>query len=389
MIAQSTMDITRETALLGGMSAQTFMRRHWQKKPLLVRRAVPGGVALLSRTRLLELAGSDEVEARLIVHERGRWSLRHGPFKRAAIPPLKRSSWTLLVQGLDLHVPAARTLLERFRFVPDARLDDLMLSYATDGGGVGPHVDSYDVFLLQVQGRRRWRIGRVEHPQWVPDVPLKILANFEAEHEWLLEAGDMLYLPPGWAHDGVAEGECLTASVGFRASGRDEIGREVLQRMLDGAETSQLGALYRDPRQGATDEPARIPVALQAFAADAVARLLADAGAIACALGEVLSEPKRGVWFDAPEPAHAASSGGVTLDQRSRMLYDPRHVFINGESFRGAGRDAKLMRRLADRRCLDAREVEALSGDARDLLREWLAVGWLRAVDATQDGGAP
>ena len=194
---------------------------------------------------------------------------------------------------------------------------------------------------------------------------------------------------PGWAHDGVAEGECLTASVGFRASGRDEIGREVLQRMLDGAEASQPGALYRDPRQGATDEPGRIPVALQAFAADAVARWLADPGAVACALGEVLSEPKRGVWFDAPEPADAASSGGVTLDQRTRMLYDPRHVFINGESFRGAGRDAKLMHRLADRRCLDAREVEALSGEARDLLREWLAAGWLRAVDAMQDGGAP
>ena len=383
------MDITRETALLGGMSAQTFMRRHWQKKPLLVRQAVPGGVALLSRARLFELAGSDEVEARLIVRERGRWSLRHGPLKRAAIPALKRPHWTLLVQGLDLHVPAARALLERFRFVPDARLDDLMLSYATDGGGVGPHVDSYDVFLLQVQGWRRWRIGRVGHPQLVPGVPLKILANFEAEHEWLLEAGDMLYLPPGWAHDGVAEGECLTASVGFRASGRDEIGREVMQRMLDGAEASQLGALYRDPRQGATDEPGRIPVALQAFAADAVARLLADPAAIACALGEVLSEPKRGVWFDAPEPAHAASLGAVTLDQRTRMLYDLRHVFINGESFRGAGRDSKLMRRLADRRRLDAREVESLSGEARDLLREWLAAGWLRPLDATEHGGAP
>ena len=383
------MDITHGAALLGGLSAQEFMHRHWQKKPLLVRQAVPGGMALVSRARLFEMAASEEVEARLIVREDGGWSLRHGPLKRAAMPPLKQPRWTLLVQGLDLHVAAARALLERFRFVPDARLDDVMLSYASDGGGVGPHVDSYDVFLLQVQGRRRWRVGRSKHPRLVADVPLKILANFEAEHEWLLEAGDLLYLPPGWAHDGEAEGECMTASIGFRASGRDEIGREVLQRMLDGAETSQLGALYRDPRQGATDEPARIPVALQAFAADAVARLLADAGAIACALGEVLSEPKRGVWFDAPEPAHAASSGGVTLDQRTRMLYDPRHVFINGESFRGAGRDAKLMRRLADRRCLDAREVEALSGDARDLLREWLAVGWLRAVDATQDGGAP
>lgn len=199
----------------------------------------------------------------------------------------------------------------------------------------------------------------------------------------------MLYLPPGWAHDGVADGECLTASVGFRASGCDEIGREVLQRMLDGAEASQLGTLYRDAGQRATDQPGCIPQALQAFAANAVARLLADPGAVACALGEVLSEPKRGVWFDAPEPAAVTPSGAVTLDQRTRMLYDARHVFINGESFRGAGRDAKLMRRLADRRRLEAREVAALSAEARDLLGEWLAAGWLRVVDEMQDGGAP
>ena len=380
------MDITRETALLGAMSAQTFMRRHWQKKPLLVRQAVPGGVALLSRARLFELAGSDEVEARLIVREHGRWSLRHGPLKRTAIPPLKRPHWTLLVQGLDLHVLAARALLERFRFVPDARLDDLMLSYATHGGGVGPHVDSYDVFLLQVRGRRRWRIGRVEHPQWVPDVPLKILANFEAEREWLLEPGDMLYLPPGWAHDGVAEGECLTASIGFRASGRDEIGREVLQRMLDAAEASDTGALYRDPGQAATGEPGRIPAALQSFAADAVARWLTDSNALACALGEVLSEPKRGVWFDTSEASGAQPSAGVSLDQRTRMIYDERHVYINGESFRSAGRDARLMRRLADRRALDAADVKALSPEARALVGDWLADGWLRPGHTAHDG---
>lgn len=376
------MDITDASPLLGGLSPQTFMRRHWQKKPLLIRQAVPGGVDLIGRRQLFELAGFDEVESRLVVRQGARWTLRQGPLKRASLPPLKQREWTLLVQGLDLHVPAARALLDRFRFVPDARLDDLMLSYATDGGGVGPHVDSYDVFLLQAQGRRRWRFGRVRHPELASGVPLKLLARFEPEQEFLLEAGDMLYLPPGWGHDGIAEGECTTCSIGFRAAGRDELGRDVLQRLLDGADADQRGPLYRDPTQRATDAPGRIPDALSAFAADAVARLLADPAALACALGEVLCEPKRGVWFDTAPAVDAAESQGVALDQRTRMLYDEHHVFINGESFRAAGRDATLMRRLADRRRLEHGEYAALSTGAKALLDDWLAAGWLRRATA-------
>lgn len=396
MIAQSCMDITLETPLLGGLSPQLFMCRHWQKKPLLVRRALPGGVDLLSRAQLFGLASHESVESRLVVRDdvsdAGGWALRHGPFSRRALPPLTRRAWTLLVQGVDLHLPTARALLERFRFVPDARLDDLMLSFATDGGGVGPHVDSYDVFLLQAQGRRRWRIGRLRNPALVPDVPLKILAKFEPEQEWLLDAGDMLYLPPGWAHDGIADGECVTASIGFRASGRDEIARDVLQRVLDDADLDATGPLYRDPKQTATAEPARIPEALQAFAADAVARLLGDPDALAGALGAVLSEPKRGVWFDPVDGDGERGAGdgsrlGVALDPRTRALYDDRHVFINGEAFRAGGRDARLMRRLADRRRLGAAELAQLSDGARELLEQWLGDGWLHA-SAEAHGGS-
>jgi 50S ribosomal protein L16 3-hydroxylase len=384
MIAQSGMDISLSSPLLGGLSPQVFMRRHWQKKPLLVRQAVPGGVALIDRTRLFALASSDEVESRLIVRHGDRWTVRSGPLRRAALPPLKQREWTLLVQGLDLHLPAARGLLDAFRFVPDARLDDLMLSYASDGGGVGPHVDSYDVFLLQAQGRRRWRIGRVCSPELVAEAPLKLLAHFEPEQEWLLEPGDMLYLPPGWAHDGVAEGECVTCSIGFRAAGRDEIARDVLQRVLDGADAEDRGPLYRDAKQPATDEPGRIPGDLQQFATDAVARLLADPKALACALGEVLSEPKRGVWFDNSASvggARPVDDAGAQLDQRTRMLYDDFHLFINGESFRAGGRDATLMRRLADHRRLAARELLSLSAEARALLDEWCAAGWLQLTE--------
>ena len=372
------MDISVASPLLGGLSPQRFMRRHWQKKPLLVRQAVPGGIALIERRALFDLAGREGVESRLVVRDGARWTLRHGPFARRALPSLMQPGWTLLVQGVDLHVPAARALLDRFRFVPDARLDDLMLSYASDGGGVGAHVDSYDVFLLQAQGRRRWRIGPTRAPRLVEGVPLKLLANFEPVHEWLLEPGDMLYLPPGWGHDGTAEGECVTASIGFRAAGRDELAREVLQRVVDGAaDADAADPRYRDPTQAATDTPARLPAALAAFAGAAVERLLREPDALACALGEVLSEPKLGTWFEAAAAPVAAQSGRVVPDLRTRMLYDERHVFINGEAFRAAGRDARLMRRLADARALEPHERAQLGAEARALLDDWIAAGWL------------
>jgi 50S ribosomal protein L16 3-hydroxylase len=236
---------TRARRLLGGLSSAQFMRRHWQKKPLLVRQALAPVASPVTRAEMFGLAGQDDVESRLIQHDgHGHWRLRHGPLPRRALPALGRPGWTLLVQGLDLHVAAAHELLARFRFVPDVRLDDLMLSYASDGGGVGPHIDAYDVFLLQVQGRRRWRVGRAKQPQLREDVPLRMLTHFGAEHDWLLEPGDMLYLPPGWAHDGVAVGgDCMTASIGFRAPQAHELAQALLARLADAP-----AAAGHDPR---------------------------------------------------------------------------------------------------------------------------------------------
>ncbi len=370
------------TPLLAGLTPQQFMRRHWQKKPLLVRQALPMAQPFVSRAELFALAASEDVESRLIVRDGRDWSLRHGPLPRRALPPLARPQWSLLVQGLDLHLDSARAMLERFRFVPDARLDDVMVSFATDGGGVGPHFDSYDVFLLQIHGARRWRIGRLPDPQLQPDVPLKILTNFVAEEEWLLEPGDMLYLPPRWAHDGIAEGECMTCSIGFRSSGAGEVARELLQRALDaddGTEFDGGGPLYRDPKQPATPQPGRIPLELQAFGRDALRAWMAQQGGFEVALGEVLSEPKPGVWF--PAGAALPRAGGIRLDRRTRMLYDSRHIYINGEAFRAGGRDATLIRRLADRRRLLASERAAFGVDAGQLIDQWARAGWLHAMD--------
>ncbi len=384
------MNLDRPDTLFGGISANAFMRRHWQRRPLLVRQAMPGVTPPLARRELFALAARDDVESRLVLRDERGWRLRHGPLGPRALPPLKTPGWTLLVQGLDLHVDGAREMLNRFRFLPDARLDDLMLSYASDGGGVGPHLDSYDVFLLQVQGRRRWRIGRVRDKSLVDGAPLKLLANFKAEAQWILEPGDMLYLPPQWGHDGEAlGGECMTCSIGFRASTAGDLAREVLLRAADALDGE--GARYRDAAQPATATPGRVPASLQAFAARAVALALrerggigaAAGGAIGRALGEVLSEPKANVWFDAGcEPA---DSQGVHLHRRTRMLYDDHHVFINGESFAAHGRDAGLMQRLADTRALDARACARLSAGARELLDGWARAGWLVAQNEVHE----
>ena len=378
------MDTSLPLPLLGGITPQQFMRRYWQKKPLLIRQAVAGFKPLLSRAQLMEMASRDDVESRMVVHGAKGWRLSHGPFGRRAFPPLTQPKWTFLVQGVDLHDQNVHQLMQQFRFVPDARLDDLMISYATDGGGVGPHFDSYDVFLLQAHGQRRWRIGRQKDLSLEEGVPLKILSNFEPEMEYVLEPGDMLYLPPKYAHDGIAVGECMTYSIGFKVPARDQMGTELLQRLVDDPEDC-IGpdTLYKDPQQTAVDKPALMPEALQAFARDALCgklrAALADTDLQNQVLGEHLTEPKAAVWFEPGDDANDLSAG-LALDKRTRMLYDQKHVYINGESYRAGGADAKLMRSLADQRCLDAKAIQKASHDALGLLESWCEAGWAHPV---------
>ncbi|MBP7573761.1 MAG: cupin domain-containing protein [Rhodoferax sp.] len=382
------MEVNQPLKMLGDLSPVVFMKRHWQKKPLLIRQAFPGFQPLLDRATLFELAAREGVESRLVIQQNktpkkgssgakgsAGWLLKHGPFARRALPPLNQPGWSLLVQGVDLHCDAAHVLLNRFRFVPDARLDDLMISYATDGGGVGPHFDSYDVFLLQALGTRRWRIGRQKNPELQEGVPLKILTNFEPELTYDLEPGDMLYLPPGYAHDGVAVGECMTYSIGFRVPKRSEVAQELLQRLAEDAPDLVGDALYRDAGQAAVDSPGQIPSGLFDFARDALQAALQDPKVMERALGEYLTEPKANVWFDQGQPLSGVAA--VCLDRRTRMMFDLHHVFINGEGYRAGGRDATLMRLLADRRRLETAEVGRLSAEARELLEAWCESGWV------------
>ncbi|AOJ92512.1 cupin domain-containing protein [Burkholderia multivorans] len=376
------------TPLLGGLTPPQFMRRYWQKKPLLIRQAMPGVKPPVTRDALFDLAADYDAESRLITHFRNKWQLAHGPFEPGSLPAVTRDAWTLLVQGLDLHVDAARALLDRFRFIPDARLDDLMISYATNGGGVGPHFDSYDVFLLQVEGRRRWRIGAQQDLSLQAGVPLKILANFEPTDEWVLEPGDMLYLPPHIAHDGVADGECMTCSIGFRAPSAGELGAQFLYYLAERGGLRDSGAddLYRDPKQPAVAAPAELPPAMVERVAEIVDAIRWRKRDVAEFLGCYLSEPKSNVVFEPParplsEAAFVAQASrrGIRLDRRAALLYNARSYFINGEE--GPLEEAgEWLPELANQRQMEAKRFVTLSRvpSMTALLHEWYRAGWIR-----------
>lgn len=364
------MDVNKPLALLGGLSAQAFMAKYWQRKPLLIRGAIAGFKPLLSEADLFSLAASDGVESRLIAHGARGWKLAHGPF--GADLKIKKKT-TLLVQGVDAQHDGVHELMQQFRFVPAARLDDVMVSLAGIGGGVGPHFDSYDVFLLQVAGRRRWQISAQKDLTLMDGAPLRILQNFQPTQEWVLEPGDMLYLPPRYAHDGVAlDDGCQTYSIGFRAPRAGELARELLQRLADEIDDESL---YTDKMQAAVSKPGQLPSDLKVFAAHAVTRALSDASLLEQMLGEYLTQPKAHVWFDeiAKAPKKLAA---IRLDRRTRMVYDAKYIYINGESFRVAGHDARLMRKLADTGKLDAKDLNALSGQAMSAIGEFIQQGW-------------
>ena len=371
---------------LGPMPVRTFLARHWQRRPLLIRQAVDLPQLPFTPAMLWELAGRDEVESRLIEHVRGRWRLRHGPFARTRIPPARRGGWTLLVQGVDLHLEAAARLIARFRFLPDARLDDLMVSFASDGGGVGPHVDSYDVFLLQAYGRRRWRIERDPDPACVPGLPIRQLARFRPHGEWVLEPGDMLYLPPGVAHEGVAIGPCITCSIGFRTPSWVDLAAIWSELQADDRSAPQPS--FPDPGLPPSRHPARLPQSMIEQARRQLLRRQPDRRSVAQALLRQLSEPKARVTFERPPrpltPAHFAEAlrrHGLATDRRTRMLYSSRTLAINGELVPlPDAAHRRLFKSFADRRVLLAQPrgvQQLLPAPLLACVYEWYLAGWV------------
>jgi len=366
-------------ALLGALAPREFLRRHWQKRPLFVRDALDDPQAAPSPRELIALACRDDVESRLVTRAAGRWQLRHGPFRPSDLRRLPARGWTLLVQGVDLHLAWARDLMRRFSFVPRARQDDVMVSLAAPGGGVGPHFDSYDVFLIQTLGARRWRFSRQQDLALDPRAPLRILRRFEPRREWLARPGDLVYLPPRYAHEGVAMSECTTCSIGFRAPSGSELAGAFLPWL---EEEIELRGRYAD----ADLSPARAPASLPGPMVDRIAQML-DAirwtrQDVARFLGEHLTEPKVQVSYAPPQRplglrafAARVRARGVALALKSRMLVHGRTVFINGEAHRADARSLPVLAALANAGRLEPRTL--LYAGAAAVLHRWYRSGYL------------
>ncbi|WP_058554278.1 cupin domain-containing protein [Thiohalocapsa sp. ML1] len=346
-------DLPRTLRWPDGLDAARFLRDFWQRRPLLLPGAFPGIRSPVEPDELAGLACDPDVESR-IVHEhdpKRPWQVSHGPFDEAVFANLPETHWTLLVQDVDKHVPAVAELLACFDFLPAWRLDDIMISWAEDGGSVGPHLDQYDVFLVQVQGHRRWRIVTRPNPPTgiLPDLDLRILRDFEPDQDWLLGPGDVLYLPPGVPHWGIAEGPCMTWSVGLRAPAWHELAADWFQHLL---ETRADDSRWRDPPEpepaASIPDPAELPASLPRIMRSEIERLVADADEDLFRrwLGATLTEQKPNIALLPPEPAWPGAEvlsllrarGELRRDGASRLLYlrgvgadEPDLLFANGD----------------------------------------------------------
>ena len=371
--------------LLGGLSAEEFLAEYWQKKPLLVRQAVPGFTGVVTREEIFQLARDPDVESRYVTHDNHDWEVIRGPQKAADLRNKKRP-WTVLVQGLNLFCPDGDALLHRFDFIPQARLDDLMVSYAVDGGGVGPHFDNYDVFLLQGIGQRRWLLSDQDDRSLIEDAPLKILQDFRPVHDWVLNPGDMLYLPPQWAHNGIAIGECTTYSIGFRSPTYQELAQQFLGYLQD---TIQLEGIYTDPDLRRQANSAEIGDAMVDRVAESLRRITWSRDDVRRFLGAYLTEPKAHIFFDSPdEPLEHddfldACAEGISLDPRSLLLFTEGQFFLNGEPVHVEPCDQAILQGFADRRRLDS--IAGLSEEGTALLYDWYCCGFAHVSDDLMD----
>lgn len=377
------MDANIPLPWLGGLTATEFLRDYWQKKPLLVRNAFPDLGFRLSDEDLMELAQEDGVEARLVL-EKGRtpWELRKGPFTAKDFKALPASHWTLLVQAVDHYLPALSDYVAKFDFLPAWRIDDVMISYAVEGGSVGPHYDQYDVFLIQGFGNRRWQLGQMcdEHSPRLDGTPLRILRDIDVHLDEVVNPGDLLYLPPGMAHYGVAQNPCTTYSIGFRAPALAHL----LERVVDTAlEETGSNRLFADRDRGPAAHPGELTDAdLEALRAQ-VLTLLDNRDTLRAALAPFLSEPKyddyepQGEELALDEIREALDQGAfLRRDPASRMVYTMKdgalhELFINGQKEWFPPAAARLVRLLADQRRVAADQLGAWLGDEDAV--HWLA----------------
>jgi 50S ribosomal protein L16 3-hydroxylase len=388
-------------SILAGMPPAVFLRDYWQKQPLLVRQAFPRFRGIIGRDRFLSLATRADARSRLIIHHprrrSARWERHDGPFGGLDAGMLPPSDWTLLVNGVESLVPGGWEVLHAFSMIPTARIDDLMVSYAADGGTVGAHDDLYDVFLLQGPGRRRWQISRQRDRSVEPDASIRVLRSFVPEAEWLLEPGDMLYLPPGIAHRGVAEGPCFTYSIGFLAPSHGELVQSFFEYL-----GASLGARidpdarYEDPDLRPPREALELGDGMVARVAAVIAQAsgsrsngaAADRATVADFLGRLLTRPRPRHVFRRPARPMSAEElaralrrrGRIALALPSRGLVRGGRIFFNGEAHGARGAVLRVFKELVTERAV-ALPLAATDDRTIGLLHEWYVAGYLR-VDA-------
>lgn len=383
--------------LLGGLEPAAFLREHWQKRPLLVRQAIPGFRGIVSRDAFLALATRDDARSRLVIHHprraaARRWERHDGPFGALEADMLPARGWTLLVNSVETLIPGGWEILRRFSFLPAARTDDLMISYAADGGSVGPHDDLYDVFLLQGPGRRRWQVSRQRDREVDPDAAIKVLRSFVPEDEWVLEPGDMLYLPPGVAHHGIADGPCFTYSIGFVAPSHGDLYRSFFNYLgaLLGANVDPR-AIYQDPDlRSAAGAPHEIGDAMVERMAAVVGGARWTASDVADFLGRLLTHPKPQVRFAPPARpldvaafarrvrARGRQARSLELALPTRGLIRRGRLFLNGEAYVPARAALPSLRALLADRALPLPLPPPLTADAAlAQLHEWYAAGYV------------
>ncbi|PWV83119.1 cupin domain-containing protein [Halomonas sp. A11-A] len=384
-------------AMLGGLTPAEFLGDFWQQKPLLIRGAFPDFECPLTPDELAGLACEEGVEARLVEEhgKTGPWQVSHGPFDERTFARLPEGDWTLLVQAVDHYVPEVAELLAAFDFLPRWRLDDIMISYAPPGGSVGPHVDQYDVFLLQGMGRRRWQLGGLvpDDAPIIAGIDLRILERFEVEagNDWVLEPGDMLYLPPGWAHHGVSQSDdCLTLSVGFRAPSADEAITSFADYL---GEQLPASLRYSDAGMAAPGDPAELDDEAVARMRRFILGTLDDPARLAQWFGRVMTQPKYADQLVANETPTDPAALVAALQEGEELVRTPGsrfawHALGGGRATLFADGDGAecaqpLARRIASEAALDA-ELLAHEG-AEVLLAALLDAGSLAWADEFEE----
>ncbi len=374
--------------VLGHLSVEQFLRDYWQKKPVLIRNAWPEFEPLMPADELAGLSLEQEIESRLIIEDGiandsdgGPWQLKCGPFTEEDFRLLPDDKWTLLIQGVDQWIPEAADLLEHFRFIPSWRIDDLMISYAVDGGNVGPHYDQYDVFLLQAEGQREWSVGQLcsEHSPFIEGPKIRILEEFNETDCWVLNPGDMLYLPPLFAHHGVARGECMTYSIGFRAPSQLELAQAALDELLVSASEDKR---YQDPDQGVQKHSSEIDSNAAERLRSTLNSALADEAVCQRILGKLMTEAKYPEhrpesidelsWSDIERQLN--TSGQLRKSEFARFAFGKAshavEFFYQGQSLIMAASELPLIEQLCDANALNIEAIlrHAVTQEARNLL---------------------